>query len=100
MRIYFVQLRIAKSGRSLQLSAGRAMDADTIGVAYVATACRNEQSRFAKARSFRGFSDVLDPVTLACNWPLTKCSAHIDGHNAPDFSSGKILQAHLQALAY
>lgn len=47
-----------------QLFTGRKMDSDTIGVAYVGTTCRNDQSRFADLVVQR-VSDVLDPVTLA-----------------------------------
>jgi hypothetical protein len=47
-----------------QLFTGKTMDDDTIGVAYVGTACRNDQSRFADAVIQR-VSDTLDPTTLA-----------------------------------
>jgi hypothetical protein len=48
----------------IQLFTGRTLDEDTIGIAYVETACRNEQSRFATLATQR-VSDVLDPVTTA-----------------------------------
>jgi hypothetical protein len=47
-----------------QLFTGREMDSDTIGVAYVGTLCRDDQSRFA-ASIVQRVSDVIDPVTLA-----------------------------------
>jgi hypothetical protein len=47
-----------------QLFTGRTMDDDTIGIAYVGTACRNDQARFANA-AIQRVSDALDPTTLA-----------------------------------
>ena len=47
-----------------QLFTGRNLDDDTIGIAYVDTACRNDKSRFTSFLVQR-VSDVLDPVTTA-----------------------------------
>lgn len=59
----------------LQLFTGRKMDGDTIGIAYVATACRNDQSRFS-ASIVQRVSDVVDPVTVAHELGHTLSAEH------------------------
>lgn len=48
----------------IQLFTGRTFAEDVIGIAYVGSACRNDQSEFADAIVQR-VSDNLDPVTAA-----------------------------------
>jgi hypothetical protein len=59
----------------LQLFTGRKMDGDTIGIAYVATTCRNDQSRFS-ASIVQRVSDVVDPVTIAHELGHTLSAEH------------------------
>jgi hypothetical protein len=47
-----------------QFFTGRTMDDRTIGIAYVGTACKNNQSPFSQA-VVQNVSDVLNPITAA-----------------------------------
>jgi len=86
---------------------GRTMDEKTIGIAYVGTACKNEQSEFSQA-VIQHVSDELNPVTTAHETGHTLNALHttsgimrpnLSGNTPKSFSSASLLaiSGHLDA---